>query len=305
MYHVWPISKRFMFGWFGGMWPACCHWLNTGTLGGRCPIMFVFTQSYQCDTWFLCSTLRGYSLHDKLTRNFVNGSSSRSLRKKSSSFAVDGPWNALHACHAPNSYLARTNPFPLNLTDLLESDFVLPGMCMAHNTHVTHVTRCTHCTQGTPPLAHCRWMSLTSWREALWLQAYVRAHRTHVTRCTHVTHCTHCTQCAQATHCTQCTQVTHCTHCMQITRVTHRTHCTQVTHCTHYTQCTQVTHQLFRTARRSGTTQWACCQNGMPSSHACPAPTTHGRQCTHVTHCTHCTHYTHVTQLVKNNWRCA
>ena len=57
-YHVWPISERFMLGWFGGTWPACCHWLNTGTVGGRCPIMFVLTQSYHSDTWFFCSTLR-------------------------------------------------------------------------------------------------------------------------------------------------------------------------------------------------------------------------------------------------------
>ena len=30
MYPVWPISARFMLGWFGGTWPACCplaeHW---------------------------------------------------------------------------------------------------------------------------------------------------------------------------------------------------------------------------------------------------------------------------------------
>ena len=57
-YHAWPISERFMIGWFGGTCPACCHWLNTGTIGGSCPIMFVLTQSYQCDTWFSCSTLR-------------------------------------------------------------------------------------------------------------------------------------------------------------------------------------------------------------------------------------------------------
>ena len=58
MYHVWPISERFMLGWFGGTWPACCHWLNTGTVDGCCPIMFVLTQSYPCDTWYVCSTLR-------------------------------------------------------------------------------------------------------------------------------------------------------------------------------------------------------------------------------------------------------
>ena len=26
MYHVWPISQRFMLGRSGGMWPTCCHW---------------------------------------------------------------------------------------------------------------------------------------------------------------------------------------------------------------------------------------------------------------------------------------
>ena len=58
-YHVWPISKCFMLGWSCGVWPACCHWLNTGMTDGRCPIMFMFTQkSYPCDTWFVCSTLR-------------------------------------------------------------------------------------------------------------------------------------------------------------------------------------------------------------------------------------------------------
>ena len=34
------------------------HWLNTGPVCGLCPIMFVLTQSYQCDTCFFCSTLR-------------------------------------------------------------------------------------------------------------------------------------------------------------------------------------------------------------------------------------------------------
>ena len=58
MYHVWPISERFMHGWFGGTWLACCHWLNTGPVSGRCPIMFVLTRPYQCDTCFFCSTLR-------------------------------------------------------------------------------------------------------------------------------------------------------------------------------------------------------------------------------------------------------
>ena len=58
MYHVWRISARFMHGWFGGTWLACCHWLNTGPVSGRCPIMFVLTQPYQCDTCFFCSTLR-------------------------------------------------------------------------------------------------------------------------------------------------------------------------------------------------------------------------------------------------------
>ena len=55
MYHVWPISEHFMLGWSGGIWLACCHWLNTGMVHGRCPIMFVLTQTYPCDTW--CSTL--------------------------------------------------------------------------------------------------------------------------------------------------------------------------------------------------------------------------------------------------------
>ena len=32
--------------------------VNTGPVGGRCPIMFVLTRSYQCDTYFFCSTLR-------------------------------------------------------------------------------------------------------------------------------------------------------------------------------------------------------------------------------------------------------
>ena len=58
MYHVWPISERLILGWFGGTWPAYCHWLNTGTVGGRCPIKFALIQSYPCDTWFSSSTLR-------------------------------------------------------------------------------------------------------------------------------------------------------------------------------------------------------------------------------------------------------
>ena len=62
MYHVWPICERFMLGWFGGTWPACCYWLNTGTVGGRWPIMFLLTRSCQCDTWFFCSTLRELAL---------------------------------------------------------------------------------------------------------------------------------------------------------------------------------------------------------------------------------------------------
>ena len=45
-------------GWSGGKLPACCHCLNTGTGDGRCPIIFVLTQSYACDTWFVCSNLR-------------------------------------------------------------------------------------------------------------------------------------------------------------------------------------------------------------------------------------------------------
>ena len=57
MYHVWPISERFMLEWSGGTWLTCCHWLNTGKVDGRCPIMFVLTQSYPCDTWLFCSTL--------------------------------------------------------------------------------------------------------------------------------------------------------------------------------------------------------------------------------------------------------
>ena len=58
MYHVWPISERFMLGWSGGTRPACCHWLNTGKVDGSCLIMFVLVQSYPCDTWFFYSTLR-------------------------------------------------------------------------------------------------------------------------------------------------------------------------------------------------------------------------------------------------------
>ena len=43
-----------MRGWPGDMWPACCHWLNTGMVDGRCPIMFVLTQSLSRlrDFWF-------------------------------------------------------------------------------------------------------------------------------------------------------------------------------------------------------------------------------------------------------------
>ena len=58
MYHVWPISERFMLEWSGGTWPACCHWPNTGRVNRHCPIMFVLTQSYPCDAWFVCSILR-------------------------------------------------------------------------------------------------------------------------------------------------------------------------------------------------------------------------------------------------------
>ena len=58
MYLVWPISERVMLGRSGGTWPACCHWPNTGRVDGRCPIMSVLTQSYQCGAWFVCSTLR-------------------------------------------------------------------------------------------------------------------------------------------------------------------------------------------------------------------------------------------------------
>ena len=35
----------------------CCYWMNTGMVNGRCPIMFVHTQSYPCDTWYVCSPL--------------------------------------------------------------------------------------------------------------------------------------------------------------------------------------------------------------------------------------------------------
>ena len=56
--YVWPISERFMLGWSGGTWPAYYHWPNTGRVDGRCPIMFVLTQSYPWDTCFVCSTLR-------------------------------------------------------------------------------------------------------------------------------------------------------------------------------------------------------------------------------------------------------
>ena len=47
-----------MFGWSGGTWQACCHWLNAGKVDGSCPIMFVLIQSYPCDTWFFYSILR-------------------------------------------------------------------------------------------------------------------------------------------------------------------------------------------------------------------------------------------------------
>ena len=40
------------------MWPACCHWPDTGRVDARCPIMSVLTQSYQCGTWFVCSILQ-------------------------------------------------------------------------------------------------------------------------------------------------------------------------------------------------------------------------------------------------------
>ena len=64
MYHVWPMSKRFMLEWSGGTWPVCCHWPNTGRVDGRCPIMFVLTQSYPCDAWFVCSTLRELAVNN-------------------------------------------------------------------------------------------------------------------------------------------------------------------------------------------------------------------------------------------------
>ena len=37
-----------------GMFSLAIHWL----VGGRCPIMYVLTQSYPRDTWFVCNTLR-------------------------------------------------------------------------------------------------------------------------------------------------------------------------------------------------------------------------------------------------------
>ena len=58
IYHVWPISERFKLGWSSGTCLAFCHWLNTGKVDGSCPIVFVLTQSYPCDTWFVCNTLR-------------------------------------------------------------------------------------------------------------------------------------------------------------------------------------------------------------------------------------------------------
>ena len=51
-------SQHFMFGWSGGIWPACCHWLNTSMVDGCCWIIFVLIQSYPCDTWFVWCTLR-------------------------------------------------------------------------------------------------------------------------------------------------------------------------------------------------------------------------------------------------------
>ena len=58
MYHVWSITERFMIGWSDGMRPACCFLLNTGMFDGCYPIMVVLTQSYPCDTGFVCSTMR-------------------------------------------------------------------------------------------------------------------------------------------------------------------------------------------------------------------------------------------------------
>ena len=55
IYHVWPISEL---KWSGATWPACCHWPNPGRVDGRCPVMFVLTQSYPCDAWFVRSILR-------------------------------------------------------------------------------------------------------------------------------------------------------------------------------------------------------------------------------------------------------
>ena len=62
IYLVWPISERLVLGWSGGTWPACCHWLNTGRVDGRCPIMSVLTQSNQCGTWFVFSTLQEFAV---------------------------------------------------------------------------------------------------------------------------------------------------------------------------------------------------------------------------------------------------
>ena len=149
-----------------------------------------------------------YSLHDKLTQNFFNDSSPRSIRKNCQALLWTGhethcthvthPIQTLppqtHCCWNQLSYWRATlwyqafvwpttrksrgarplDPLSLNVIDPLERSFVVAGICASH--------------------------------------------RTHVTRCTQVTHCTHCTQCTQLTHCTRCTPpATHC-HLMSLTR---------------------------------------------------------------------------------------
>ena len=51
-------SPSALLGRSRGKLPACCNWLNTGMADGRYPFVFVLTQSYPCDPWFVCSTLR-------------------------------------------------------------------------------------------------------------------------------------------------------------------------------------------------------------------------------------------------------
>ena len=43
---------------FRAIYAWVIRWHVTGPVGGLYPIMFVLTQSYQCDTCFFCSTLR-------------------------------------------------------------------------------------------------------------------------------------------------------------------------------------------------------------------------------------------------------